>query len=313
MPQAVSSYLRLHSRLALISILTWLLLTAVTPALSADGERITSFNSAITVNHDATLTITETIMVKSNADQIIHGIVREFPLTYTDEQGTMHAVDFRIDHTGLNGGEVPHHVESFGGSINVYLGDADIELAPGRYEYTLKYTTANHLRPRGNHLLLYYNVTGTDWDFPIDKAAAKVTLPTSFTGNTVTMKAYTGPAGSTQTDCKMKFTGGDTCSFTATRPFDLGENLTIMVQFPAGTLPVTPATTLTNSSVPSTSMDWDEWLLLGVMVLVVIGIKFGTNRYRGSNYYDDDNSSSSGSFFSGSSGGGSGGGGGGGW
>ena len=60
---------------------------AAEPAGAAGDERILSFKSDIEVHADATMTVTETIVVQARGDQIKRGIYREFPTTYEDRFG----------------------------------------------------------------------------------------------------------------------------------------------------------------------------------------------------------------------------------
>ena len=62
---------------------------AAEPAGAAGDERILSFKSAIEVHADATMTVTETIVVRAAGDQINRCIYREFPTSYVDRFGPM--------------------------------------------------------------------------------------------------------------------------------------------------------------------------------------------------------------------------------
>ena len=56
----------------------FLALLAIAPA-AAQTERITSFDSRVTVNIDASMQVVETIVVESAGIDIVHGIYRDFP------------------------------------------------------------------------------------------------------------------------------------------------------------------------------------------------------------------------------------------
>ena len=69
------------------------------PTIAEDatlGERILSFTSYIQVQPDASLTVTETIVVRATGDQIKRGIVREFPTVYKDRFGNWVKVGFEV-------------------------------------------------------------------------------------------------------------------------------------------------------------------------------------------------------------------------
>ncbi len=78
---------------------------------------------------------------------------------------------------------------------------------------------------------LYWNVTGNEWEIPIEAASARVVLPP---GALPTQSAgYTGPAGSTERAVRIETSGGE-IGFTASRSLAPGEGLTVAVGWPAG-------------------------------------------------------------------------------
>lgn len=87
---------------------TWILISLTLSLLvsypTTAQERITSFHSEIIVNKDASLTVTETIDVVANGDQIKHGIYRDFPTKYADGVGRVVRVGFKVINTGREGG-----------------------------------------------------------------------------------------------------------------------------------------------------------------------------------------------------------------
>ena len=75
---------RTHGAAVLAALLAGLF---ATPIASAQGERIRSFDSDITVNADGTMLVTETITVTVQGDQIRRGIFRDFPTMYRGPRG----------------------------------------------------------------------------------------------------------------------------------------------------------------------------------------------------------------------------------
>ena len=84
------------------AVLALLLALIALPVLAQDSqsedttERITSFDSDITVARNGTLSVTETIAVYANGEQIRHGIYRDFPTRYTDKNGANVHVRFDV-------------------------------------------------------------------------------------------------------------------------------------------------------------------------------------------------------------------------
>jgi uncharacterized membrane protein YgcG len=197
----------------------------------ASGERILSFTSYIQVQPDASLTVTEAIVVRATGDQIKRGIVRDFPTVYKDRFGNRVTVGFKVLEARRDGAHEPYRVESAATGRKIYLGQKDIFLSPGVYTYTLKYRTTQQLGFFREFDELYWNVTGNAWTFPLDQVEAEVVLPP---GATVKQYAcYTGALGSKGQDFRASVHHGRMV-FTSTRGFTQGEGMTIAVAWPKG-------------------------------------------------------------------------------
>ena len=66
--------------------------------------------------------------------------------------------------------------------MRVYLGSANVMLPHGEHTYELVYRTDRQMGFFADHDELYWNVTGNGWDFPIDRATARVVLPARHSG-----------------------------------------------------------------------------------------------------------------------------------
>ena len=83
---------------------------AACPARAA--ERITSYDSQITVNADGSMDVTETIDVVAEGNRIKRGIFRDFPTTYPGMLGTVVRVPFKVLEVTRDGQPEPYHTES---------------------------------------------------------------------------------------------------------------------------------------------------------------------------------------------------------
>ncbi|MCD4825956.1 MAG: DUF2207 domain-containing protein [Phycisphaerae bacterium] len=197
-------------------------------------ERVLSFHSDIVVNKDSSLTVTETIHVLALGKNIKRGIYRDFPIKknsvwYRKQYG------FEVLQVLRDGRPEPYHTESRGIDIRVYIGNKKILLKPGEYTYTLKYRTTKQIRYFNDHDELYWNVNGTGWEFPIDQISATVHLP-SGVQPIGKLEGYTGTSGQKGQSFRARVSPNGTVEFRTTRPFFPGENLSIVVCFPAGTV-----------------------------------------------------------------------------
>jgi uncharacterized membrane protein YgcG len=79
---------------------------------------------------------------------------------------------------------------------------------------------------------LYWNVTGTGWTFPIDKAKAVVELPPG--AKILQYAAYTGPQGAQGQDFQVDYDRAGNIVFTTTAGLGRREGLTFAVAWPKG-------------------------------------------------------------------------------
>ncbi|NLW82372.1 MAG: DUF2207 domain-containing protein [Desulfovibrionales bacterium] len=223
----------LPRRIVLFALLA--LLTAASP-LGAETERILDFSSTVIVNADSSLLVSETITVLATGDQIKRGIVREFPTVYTTSSGQTVRVGFDLVDVHRDGHAEPYHTEDRINGVAIYVGDKNVFLSPGSYTYTLVYKTTRQLGFFENYDELYWNVNGNGWRLPLDKVSCEVHLPDG--AKVLEAVSYEGPQGSTES---RRFKGGESSiTMASSRPYGLGEGLTIAVSWPKGF--VTPPT-----------------------------------------------------------------------
>ncbi|MGZ5960735.1 MAG: DUF2207 domain-containing protein [Rhizomicrobium sp.] len=195
-------------------------------------ERITSYDSDISVARNGTLTVTETITVFANDDQIRHGIFRDFPTRYVDKNGAKVHVRFDVTSVTRDGHDEPYTTESISNGVRVKIGDKDVIIDSGLHTYTLTYMTARQIGFFDTYDELYWNVTGNGWIFPIHKATATIHLPK---GAQITQNSYyTGAQGSTDTNAQATEIAPDTIRFATTAPLGSNEGLTVAVGFAKG-------------------------------------------------------------------------------
>ncbi len=196
------------------------------------SEHILNFASNITVQDDGSLIVKETIKVYTNGETIRHGIYRDFPTTYHDQLGNTIKIGFAVVGVERDGHKEPYHMGDQSNGKRVYIGDADVLLNPGTYEYTLIYSVDRELGFFKDHDELYWNVTGNGWAYPIDSASAAVQLPSVIPLKGVTASAYTGAMGSQGHDYVAAVE--PKIHIETTQMLFAGEGLTIVVEWPKG-------------------------------------------------------------------------------
>jgi len=142
------------------------------------------------------MSVEEVIKVRAEGQEIKRGIFRDFPTDYKDELGNRYRVGFQLQSVLKNGASEPYHTKLQSNGIRIYVGESNVFLKPGVYTYTLRYTTDKQLGFFENHDELYWNVTGNGWGFPIERASARVTLPSGVPLDAINTEGYTGLQGS---------------------------------------------------------------------------------------------------------------------
>ena len=211
--------------------LAFLLLCAA--SVMAD-ERILEFHSDIVVQADGSLEVTERIKVRAEGKQIQRGIYRDFPTEYKDNYGNDVEVAFEPMTVLRDGEREDFHSDDFYNGVRVYFGNANYYLPPGEYTYTFRYRASRMLGFFEQHDELYWNVTGLDWAFPIDRASATVAFGFDVQADEVFVEAYTGSAGSNNRNYTASIDDTPTVTFAATTRLPPHHGITIVVGWPKG-------------------------------------------------------------------------------
>ena len=210
-----------------------LLLLLLSLSVQAD-ERILSFHSDIVIYSDASIQVTEVIRVRAEGRQIRRGIYRSIPTEYFDKAGNRHVVS--IEPLSVLRDERPEdfHIKKPRDRIDVYFGRSDRYLTPGEYEYSFRYRADRMLGFFESHDELYWNVTGFDWRFPIDRATASVRFDFDVPQSELVIDAYTGAYGQRGRDYKARLAAGPSVVFESNSPLKPVNGLTIAVAWPKG-------------------------------------------------------------------------------
>ena len=208
-----------------------LVLLALAAPLALAAERIESFHSHIVVEKSGDLVVTETITVRAEGNRIKRGIFRDIPRL---REGRKEKNPFEVLSVKRDGKKENYRTEKIGqGGIRIRIGHAKVFLGPGSYTYEITYRTGRQLYFEEKRDALYWNVNGTEWEFPADKVGATVVLPEGIKGTEVW--GYTGTRGAQGEDYRAEVTGTG-ATIEATRPFRARENLTVVLEWPPGLL-----------------------------------------------------------------------------
>ncbi|MCL2887872.1 MAG: DUF2207 domain-containing protein [Elusimicrobia bacterium] len=223
-------------------------------------ERVISFNSALQVNKNASVDVSEQITVNAQGQKIRRGIVRVLP---SDSKKLVIVTSLEMD-----GKPHPYFIEHSGGNIEINFGN-DNFLTHGIHTYKLSYTMGNVVGFFDDYDEVYWNVTGSDWDFVIDNASIKITLPEGANAIQGKISTYTGREGSKTT---MAATTGP-LEFETTRPLMPGEGFTVAVPWQKGVV-VKPAKAAVEKPKYDTVYTKAAYILLFLALVIYSFIKW---------------------------------------
>ncbi len=205
--------------------------------------RLRDFGVRLVVGANGTVDVTEHMIVGFTGQW--NGIVRDLSLRHETGQGRKAKLEVTIVSITDGAGQSLRVEETrkdngWTRSLSIWIpgaSDADREVV-------IRYRVANAIRffYRGDSIgeldELYWNVTGSSWTMPIDKAHARVVLPNGVTPTRTAV--YTGAAGEKATDATIQ-TSRNEVDFTLTRALAPTEGMTIGVGWPPGHIASRPS------------------------------------------------------------------------
>ncbi len=213
----------------MIRLALTLLITAIaTPAQAQRSLTIQRFDAVIAVGRDGGVDVTETITAQFTGSW--NGIYRTVPVEYHSPQGFNWTLRLNLlGATDQNGRplEVESERERHYIKYKIWVPGAE----NATRTIVLRYRAKNGLRFFENHDELYWNVTGDEWDVPIEAAAARIELPSGATG--VRAIAFNGAYGSTARDAEV-VTSGTSVRVTMPHPLGFHEGLTAVIGWDKG-------------------------------------------------------------------------------
>lgn len=203
----------------------------------AEVERVKDFRINLIVEDDGSLDITETI-IYDFAGNVRHGIYRNIPLreedysvtisniSVTDENGNLQTIQ-KTYNSGYNGYRYNW--------INLRIGDENITF-DGEKTYIVRYRIERAVKYLENYDRLYWDLIGDQWEVPIEKAEAFVSLPREIKREGIDLECFLGAFGSTE-ECSAAYileAGRTILHFHDLRPLEAQEALTVALNFPKG-------------------------------------------------------------------------------
>jgi hypothetical protein len=200
---------------------------AVSLHAADEGWIIERLNGRYDIRPDGTVVVSEAIAVDFR-DLSRHGIFRDVARQQEFDAKNNRRYDIRLSAVTAADGRRHEVKELDEGDLRRFrIGDPDKTIS-GRQTYRIDYSIGGALNAFPDHDEFYWNATGT---WPVRMAATSITVRGPG-GAIDRADCFQGPAGSPQ-KCTTRFTA-DEAVFTATRPLEEDEQMTIVVSLRKG-------------------------------------------------------------------------------
>ncbi|HEY1470058.1 MAG TPA: DUF2207 domain-containing protein [Candidatus Acidoferrum sp.] len=205
-----------------------LALTASPASAQRREQQLKKFASDIVITPDGDVDVTENITFHFIGGPW-HGIYRKIPLEYSGPNGMNFTLFLDVKRVTEDGQPLRYESsrERQYRKLKIFIPNAD----DSTHTISIEYAVADALRFFDDHDEFYWNVTGDEWDVPIEFAAAHIVFPSNATG--LRANAYTGAyhARGREAVAEIVGTGVDVAT---TSPLGIHEGLTVAVAVDKG-------------------------------------------------------------------------------
>ena len=241
-------------------------LAGFAPGLAADeGWVIQRLHVAFDVRADASIDVREEFDVDFRTVER-HGILRDIVAVQVyDEDYDRHYEIGQPVVTSADGETHQVQVSNEGALRRFRIGDPD-RMISGRETYHIAYTLNGAFNGFPDHDEFYWNAVGA-WPVRIEQASFTVRTPAD---GIERAQCFQGPPGSTE-PCRSTFTA-DRAIFTATRPLEVGEQLTVVAGLHKGAVAAPSPILVTRPRQITRFFDRTPWTLAGLWVGLVAAV-----------------------------------------
>ena len=197
------------------------ILACVAPVGAQRSLAIESFAAEVSVDRDGHIEVAETIRARFTGSW--NGLYRTIPVEYVTPQGLNYSLRLRIDAVTDESGRALRYESSrerHYRKLKVWVPGAQDAVRT----IVIRYHVANALRFFEDYDELYWNVTGDEWEVPIERVDAGFTLPEGV--ENVRAAAFTGGYGSNEQAATID-KDGRTVRVQSSRPLAFREGLTV--------------------------------------------------------------------------------------
>ncbi len=223
-----ASRIKQSTKSAFRLLAAFFLIFCLSGAARARELRIEKFDAEIVVSPKGSIDVTETIQARFIGSW--RGLYREIPVEYVTPQGLNYTLFLEVRRvTDENGNSLKYESsrERHYRKLKIYVPGAQ----DARRTVVIEYSVSDALRFFEDHDELYWNVTGDEWDVPIESAGARIILPEGTSG--IRANRFTGGYGSRAQEAGVEIAGNGV-EVRTRGPLAYHEGLTVAVAFDKG-------------------------------------------------------------------------------
>jgi uncharacterized membrane protein YgcG len=205
-----------------------LALTASPASAQRREQQLKKFASDIVITQDGDVDVTENITFRFIGGPW-HGIYRKIPIEYSGPNGMNFTLFLEVKRVSDENGPLRYESsrERQYRKLKIFIPNAD----NSTHTISIEYVVSDALRFFDEHDEFYWNVTGDEWDVPIESAAAHIVFPSNATG--LRANAYTGAYHSKGREAVAEIVGTGV-DVATTSPLGIHEGLTVAVAVDKG-------------------------------------------------------------------------------
>ena len=208
-----------------------------------------------------------------------NGVFRDIPVRYETFQGFNYHLDLNVGSVLDEGGQPLEYEESREGQykrVKIWVPGATDEARTVHIDYSvenaLRFIDPEDSDFEAGHDELYWNVTGDEWEIPIQAATARIVVPPEVTG--LAARVYTGPVGSSTTSNATTTEIESGFYFVTTETLRAREGMTVSMAWAPGVI------ARSTSYVRTVRFFRSNWIFLVPIVTLIVMYRLWNARGR---------------------------------
>jgi hypothetical protein len=196
---------------------------------AAREHHVERFGALYEIARDGSVEVTERLRIRFEGG--FRGLIRDIPVSQTI--AGFGEWDIRLAFLGASGVSKVERSRR-GGNLELKLHVPDARDAVREVE--IRYRVRNAFRTWNGLDEFYWNVTGHDWENPVESASARWRFPEGIPAGEARVAAWTGAYGSKASEATVRLVDERTLEVAAKGPLRFREGLTVAVGLPLGML-----------------------------------------------------------------------------